>query len=51
MFPFTQRVWKDISSNLRQTCTWEELSLEQAWKLWLQDLEYKEIKFLPPILI
>jgi hypothetical protein len=50
-FPFTQRVWMEVSANIRQTCSWEGPSLEQAWKDWLHDPRYRELKALPPILI
>jgi hypothetical protein len=45
--PFAKKVWTETSTNLRQRCDWDEISLELAWKAWIRDPSHKELKALP----
>jgi hypothetical protein len=45
--PFTGLIWKEASAALHQDCVWEGISIEEAWRSWLQNRDYRKIKALP----
>jgi hypothetical protein len=49
-FPFTLKVWREVSLLLRQQCEWNGPTLESTWENWLQDASHKNLKALPLII-
>jgi hypothetical protein len=48
---FIKEVWRYFSRFLGLQCTWNEISLERAWKTWLNQRDYKDVKYLPLLII
>jgi hypothetical protein len=45
--PFSIQTWRNVSSVLGQPFSWHGTSIEEAWKLWVQNHRYKRFKALP----
>lgn len=51
MCPFTLQPWRDVSSLVGFSFNWLGPSIEEAWRTWVQDHIFKNIKALPIIIL
>jgi hypothetical protein len=49
--PFFFQTWRVVSSSLGFSCNWLGPSIEEAWRTWVQDHIFKNIKALPLIIL